>query len=113
MTNITNRVFKQFKTTATQLGLPLTDGTSSKLFNRARSSIVGGRNYTTRKVVTHVADKPYVNEFGEQEALSSIADRNFDYAWDSVQRNKDRFEGGVNNMTECQQYLTSILRNKI
>jgi hypothetical protein len=71
------------------------------------------KNYYNRRDITDIEQKPYTNEFGEQEAFGSICDRNLEYAEDFVNKNMKKFQGGVKNMTEASLYIIHMQRQQI
>ena len=113
MTNTTNaqtryealELYTEAKESALSLGLDANISTARRFLKNGLSSVRGSMNYTARRNVVNIALKPYTNEFGEQEAFGSLCDRNLPYAEKFVLENLNRFEGGVNNMTEAMKYI--------
>jgi len=88
-------------------------GNAKKLIKRGGRSVKDAKNYVARQAFVNIADKPYTNEFGEQEALGSICDRNMEYAERFVEKNMAKFQGGVNNMTDATLYIMRRQREQL
>ena len=104
-TTNTSRVYTSFKTTALELGLEPTPSTASKLFSRAKSVILGGRNAAARQGIEEAHMRPYMNRNGEQEVFASIVKTDRAWAEELVTKNRDRFAGGLRIMNRCEDYL--------
>ncbi len=128
MTKINHKVlYSEAKQACFDLGLEPNMESSRRILQSGKTSIKSMANYNNRKNETDIAKKLYTNEYGEQEAFGDICKRNLTYAESFVQKNMAKFEGGVRNMTEADDYvmrqqrvqdpsfaksLTSLLSNK-
>jgi hypothetical protein len=108
-----NRIANAAKQACLELGLEPTFKSSRRVIESGKTSIRSMKNYYNRKEITSIEQKPYTNEFGQQEAFGSICARNLEYAEGFVQKNMAKFEGGVNNMTEASFYIMRIQREQI
>lgn len=112
MTTISS-VWNTAKQQCLDLDMTPTVNNAKKLIKRGGRSVKDARNYIARQAFMNIADKPYTNEFGEQEALGSICDRNMEYAEQFVEKNMAKFQGGVNNMTEATLYIMRRQREQL
>lgn len=112
MTTISS-VWNTAKQQCLDLDMTPTVNNAKKLIKRGGRSVKDARNYVARQAFMNIADKPYTNEFGEQESLGSICDRNMEYAEQFVEKNMAKFQGGVNNMTEATLYIMRRQREQL
>ena len=107
------KVWNAAKQQCLDLDLPPNEYNAKKLIKRGGSAIKNFRNYLDRKDVVNISEKPYTNEYGEQEAFGSICDRNLEYAELFVQKNMRKFQGGVDNMTHATLYIMRKQREQL
>lgn len=108
-----NRIANAAKQACLDLGLEPTFNSARRVLDRGKSSIRSLKNYYNRREITNIAEKPYTNEFGEQEAFGDICERNLEYATVFVEKNMNKFQGGVNNMTEASMYIMRKQREEL
>lgn len=107
------KVWNAAKQQCLDLGLPANESNAKKLIKRGGSSVRNMRNYLSRCEIMDIEEKPYTNEFGKQEAFGSICDRNMEYAERFVEKNMNKFQGGVNNMTMAAMYIMRRQREQL
>lgn len=107
------KLFDQSKQFCMDLGLLPDLDNASRLLKSGAASVRGNINYRSRKDIVDIAEKPYTNEFGKQEAFGSICDRDLEYAERFVEATMSRFQGGVRNMTEASMYIIRCQRAEI
>ena len=112
MTSAT-KVWNTAKQQCLDLNLKPTVDNANKLIRRGGSSVKNMRNYNARSEITDISEKPYTNEFGDQEAFGSICDRNIGYAEQFVDKNMRKFQGGVSNMTIAALYIVRRQREQL
>ena len=110
---VTAKVWNAAKQQCLDLDLPANENNAKKIIKRGGSSIRNMRDYLSRREIVDIEDKPYTNEFGKQEAFGSICDRNMEYAELFVQKNMNKFQGGVNNMTIAAMYIMRKQREQL
>lgn len=108
-----NRIANAAKQACLELGLEPTFKSSRRVIESGKTSIRSFKNYHNRREITNIAEKPYTNEFGEQEAFGDICERNLEYATVFVEKNMGKFQGGVNNMTEASMYIMKKQRQEL
>lgn len=114
MANTTaNRIATEAKQACLDLGMEPSVYSARKILNRGKSAITGYKNYLNRREVYDISEKPYTNEFGEQEAFGAICDRNLEYAENFVNKNMKKFQGGVGNMTDASLYIMKKQREQL
>ena len=107
------KVWNAAKQQCLDLNLEPNEHNAKKLIKRGGSSVKNMRNYFARQDITNIEQKPYTNEFGEQEAFGSICDRDMEYAENFVNKNMAKFQGGVNNMTIAALYIMRKQREQL
>lgn len=107
------KLYDQSKQFCLELGLLPDISNASRILKSGASSVRGNINYNRRKDITSIADKPYTNEYGQQEAFGTICDRDLEYAEKFVEKTMSRFQGGVKNMTEASMYIIRCQRAEI
>lgn len=107
------KVWNTAKQQCLDLELEPTVDNANKLIRRGGSSVKNMRNYNARSEITDISQKPYTNEFGDQEAFGSICDRNIEYAEQFVDKNYKKFQGGVSNMTNAAMYIVRCQRERL
>ena len=110
---VTANVWNTAKQQCLDLGMAPNENNAKKLIKRGGSSVKNMRNYVARNDITDIEQKPYTNEFGEQEAFGSICERNMEYAERFVEKNMSKFQGGVNNMTIAAMYIMRRQRQQL
>jgi len=113
MTSTVAKVWNEAKQQCLDLGLEPSAKNATKLIKRGGSSVKNMRNYFFRREITKIELKPYTNEFGKQEPFGEICDRNMEYAEAFVNRNMNKFQGGVSNMTTAALYIMRKQREQI
>lgn len=108
-----NQFFAEAKQTCLDLGFVPTIKSARRVLKTGKSSLRSMKNYYDRKEITDISEKPYTNEFGEQEAFGSICERNLEYAEGFVNKNMKKFQGGVKNMTEASLHIIHMQRIQI
>lgn len=106
-------VWNAAKQQCLDLDMTPTVNNAKKLIKRGGRSVKDARNYVARQAFNNIAEKPYTNEFGEQEPLGLICDRNMEYAEHFVEKNMAKFQGGVNNMTDATLYIMRRQREQL
>lgn len=105
--------FAEAKQTCLDLGFTPTIKSARRVLNSGKSSIKSGKNYFARREITDISQKPYTNEFGDQEAFGAICERNLEYAESFVENNMKKFQGGVKNMTDATLYIMRRQRQEL
>lgn len=108
-----NTFYAEAKQACLDLGMSPNLGSSRRILRSGKTSVKGMKNYFNRREVADIAQKPYTNEFGEQEAFGDICDRNLEYAEAYVEKNMAKFQGGVKNMTEASLFVMRKQREQI
>lgn len=108
-----NRIANEAKQACLDLGFEPNISSARKILKRGKSAIKGYKNYLMRREVYDIKEKPYTNEFGEQEAFGSICERNLEYAEGFVNKNMKKFQGGVSNMTDASLYIMKKQREQL
>jgi hypothetical protein len=106
-------LYKEAQQTCLDLGLSPTLGSARRVLKTGKTSIKSMSNYYVRREVLEIADKPYTNEYGQQEPFGDICERNLEYAEMFVERNMNKFQGGVRNMTEASRFVIQEQRKQI
>jgi hypothetical protein len=113
MTTNAQKLYTEAKQTCLNLGIEPTFKSTRRLVKTGGSAIKNAKNYFSRRDVTQIKDKPYTNEFGDQEPFGSICERNLSYAEDFVAKNMKKFQGGVQNMTDASMLVMQYQRKEI
>ena len=113
MTSTVAKVWNEAKQQCLDLGMEPSVKSATKLIKRGGSSVKNMRNYFSRREVTDIELKPYTNEFGKQEPFGEICDRNMEYAEAFVNKNMNKFQGGVSNMTSAALFIMRKQREQI
>jgi len=113
MSKAAKNVWMSAQQSCLDLGIMPTEDNAQTLIKRGATSVKSGQNYAARSGIQDVSQKPYTNEFGEQEILETICDRNMEYAERFVERNMAKFQGGVHNMTLASLYIMRRQRQKL
>jgi hypothetical protein len=108
-----NQFFAEAKQTCLDLGFVPTIKSARRVLKTGKSSLRSMKNYYDRKEITDISEKPYTNEFGDQEAFGSICERNLEYAESFVENNMKKFQGGVKNMTDATLYIMRRQRQEL
>lgn len=107
------KVWNTAKQECLDLGMTPTVDNAKSLIKRGGTSVRTMQNYVDRKDVTDIRQKPYTNEFGEQEAFGDICERNLEYAEQFVRKNMKKFQGGVKNMNVASLYIIQKQREQL
>lgn len=105
--------FAEAKQTCLDLGFTPNIKSARRVLNSGKSSIKSGKNYFARREIADISQKPYTNEFGDQEAFGAICERNLEYAESFVENNMKKFQGGVKNMTDATLYIMRRQRQEL
>ena len=108
-----NHFFAEAKQTCLDLGFTPNLKSARRVLKSGKSSIKGSNNYFARREIFDISEKPYTNEFGDQEAFGSICERNLEYAESFVENNMKKFQGGVKNMTDATLYIMRRQRQEL
>lgn len=113
MTNNAQKLYTEARQTCMDIGIKPTFKSTRRLVKTGGSTIRSTKNYFNRREVTSIEDKPYTNEFGEQEAFGGICQRNLTYAEQFVAKNLKKGQGLVTNMTEASALVMKYQRKEI
>jgi len=113
MASNAQKLYTEARQTCMDIGIKPTFKSTRRLVKTGGVACKGMKNYYNRREVTNIEQKPYTNEFGEQEAFGSICQRNLDYAEEFVAKNVKKFQGGLNNMTEASNLVMKYQRMEI
>jgi len=107
------KLYTEARQTCMDIGIKPTFKSTRRLVKSGGTAIRSTKNYFDRRDVTNIENKPYTNEFGEQEAFGSICQRNLDYAEEFVTKNMRKGQGLVRNMTEASNLIIKYQRMEI
>lgn len=113
MTSNAQKLYTEARQTCMDLGMKPDLKSARRVVKTGGNAIKCTKNYQSRRDFTKIEDKPYTNEFGEQEAFGSICRRNLSYAEDFVAKNLKKFQGGVQNMTDASMLVLEYQRKEI
>jgi len=113
MSNNAQKLYTEARNTCMDLGMKPTFKSTRRLVKTGGVAIKSTKNYFNRREVMNIEEKPYTNEFGEQEAFGSICERNLQYAEEFVAKNLKKFQGGLVNMSEASDLVLKYQRMEI
>ena len=79
-----------------------------KMLTKGNASLKGSLNYTARRDITDIDMKPYRNRDGNQQPWGEICRTDPEWAAEEINRNMNKFQGGLKNWTAAEKHLRSI-----